>query len=156
MQNKTTDQYFMSLALKEAKHAFNKNEVPIGCVIVLDNKIISKTHNLKIKNKDATAHAEILAIKKACKKFGDWRLENTTMYVTVEPCLMCCGAIIHSRIARLVFSIAEPKMGAVISITNSLDIKNMHHSPKYSYGILEDESKLLMKDFFKKLRNKKE
>lgn len=145
----------MSLALKEAKRGFGKNEVPIGCIIVIDNKVIAKAHNLKIKNNDVTSHAEILAIKKASKKIGDWRLENSVMYVTVEPCLMCCGAIIHSRIKNLVFSTLEPKMGAVVSITNSLDIKNMHHKVKFTYGILEEESKLLMKNFFLELRQNK-
>lgn len=146
----------MSLAIKEAKHAYDKNEVPVGCVIVSEDKLVSKAHNLKIKKKDATAHAEILAIRKASKKFKDWRLENTTMYVTLEPCLMCCGAIIHSRITRLVFSINEPKMGAVVSILKSFDIPKLHHKPIFTCGILEDESKKLMQSFFKKLRRKKE
>jgi len=145
----------MSSALLEANKAFTKNEVPVGCVIVKDNKIISKAHNLKVKNNDVFSHAEILAIKKASKKFKDWRLEDTTIYITLEPCIICCGAIIHSRIKRVVFSSLEPKMGGVISIANLFNIKNLHHKPSYEYGILKSESEAMLKVFFKKLREEK-
>jgi len=155
LANKTIDEYFMSLALLEAKKAMSKNEVPVASILVKDNIIISKAHNLKNKNTDVFSHAEILTIKKAAKKIGDWRLENTTLYVTLEPCILCCGAIIHSRIKRVVFAAKEPKMGAVVSIARLFDIKNIHHKPIYEYGILEYESESLLKFFFKKLREDK-
>lgn len=154
MLNKTTDEYFMNLALLEAKKAFNKDEVPVAAVLVKDNKVISRAHNLKNKNCDVFSHAEILAIKKATKKLGDWRLDDTTLYVTLEPCIICCGAIIHARIKRVVFALKEPKMGAVLSIANLFDIKNLHHKPAYTYDILCNESEALLKNFFKKLRGK--
>jgi tRNA(adenine34) deaminase len=144
----------MGLALDEAKLAFKKKEVPIGAIITLDDKVISKGYNSKITNCDTTSHAEIEAIRKACLVFNDWRLEKTTIYVTSEPCIMCCGAIIHARISKVVFGCFEPKMGGVSSIAKCFDISNLHHKPSYIGGVLEEESKELLQCFFKELRNK--
>lgn len=146
------DEYFMELAIREAKKAFRKGEVPIGAVIELNGKVFSKAHNLRIKKKDALAHAELLAISKACRKLGDWRLKGMTLYVTVEPCLMCAGAIIHSRIDRLVYGCTETKMGAVCSMFKVFNKKGQHHRVLTKGAVLTDNCQSLLKDFFKQLR----
>ena len=149
------DIYFMKQALKEARIAYDKKEVPIGAIIVKDNKIISTGHNLRETTKDPTAHAEVLAIRKAAKKIGDWRLEDAILYVTVEPCIMCAGAIILSRIREVVFATRDPKMGAVVSKTRIFDIKGLNHKVMYREGILKEESQALLKKFFRELRMEK-
>lgn len=148
------DIYFMKEALKEAKKAFNKNEIPVGCVIVLDDQIIARGHNLRQTKKSVLGHAEIMAIQKANKKLDSWILENCTMYVTLEPCSMCAGAILQSRIKRLVFGAYEPKHGACGSIINILDNNEFNHQVEVTSNVLENESSTLLKNFFQILRQK--
>lgn len=148
------DIYFMKEALKEAKKAFNKNEIPVGCVIVLDDQIIARGHNLRQTKKSVLGHAEIIAIQKANKKLDSWILENCTMYVTLEPCSMCAGAILQSRIKRLVFGAYEPKHGACGSIINILDNNEFNHQVEITSNVLENESSTLLKNFFQILRQK--
>lgn len=148
---KNDDIYFMSIALKEAKKAFSKGEVPVGSVIVKDKKIISKSFNLVEKKKSQIYHAEILSILKAQKKLNDWRLNGCTIYVTVEPCLMCISAIKLSRISKLVFGCRDKKFGGVFSLVDIEKIKT-NHKIEIVEGILEEESKALLKEFFKKVR----
>lgn len=146
---------YMNLALKEARKAYDKDEVPIGAVIVKDDKIIARAHNLKEKNKQACAHAEILAIQKACKKLDAWRLEDCDMYVTLEPCPMCAGAIINSRIKNLYIGAMDPKSGAVGSKLNLLKDYKFNHTVNVFNGVLENECSTILKDFFKELRKRK-
>ena len=148
------DIYFMKEALKEAKKAFNKNEIPVGCVIVLDDQIIARGHNLRQTKKSVLGHAEIMAIQKANKKLDSWILENCTMYVTLEPCSMCAGAILQSRIKRLVFGAYEPKHGVCGSIINILDNNEFNHQVEVTSNVLENESSILLKNFFQILRQK--
>ncbi len=144
----------MREALKEAEKAAQKGEVPIGAVIVSDNKIIARGHNLKETAADATAHAEIIAIKKASKKLGRWRLTNSTIYVTLEPCLMCMGALIQARIERLVFGCYDPKAGACGSLYDLSQDKRLNHQIKVTEGVMAVECGKILKGFFKGLRNK--
>jgi len=147
--------YFMKEALKEARKAYKKDETPIGAVIVKDGTIIARGHNEKELKKDATLHAEMTAIKKASKKLGSWRLNNCDMYVTLEPCTMCAGAIIQARIRRLYIGAPDPKAGAAGSVINVFTIKDFNHKVEVIHGILEEECSNLLKDFFKELRAKK-
>lgn len=149
-----TDEYYMKLALTEAKKAFDLGEVPVGAVIVQDDIVISTAYNLREIEKMATAHAEILAIQKACKNLGGWRLPRCTLYVTLEPCPMCAGAIINSRIDRVVFGAYDFKAGSCGSIVNLFDI-DYNHKPIVIGGVLEDECVDLLKSFFKTLRENK-
>ncbi len=145
------DEEFMKLALKEAKKALLINEIPIGCIIVDENnQIIAKAHNIKYKNHDASAHAEILAIRKAGKKRNDWRLDGCTMYVTVEPCLMCTSCILQSRISRLVFGLREEESGGFGSKYDILEKEIFNFDVKKD--VLADESKQLLQGFFKNRR----
>ena len=146
---------YMNLALKESKKAYDKDEVPIGAVIVKDDKIIARAHNLREKNKQACAHAEILAIQKACKKLDAWRLEDCDLYVTLEPCPMCAGAIINSRIKNLYIGAMEPKSGAVGSKLNLLKDYKFNHTVNVYFGVLENECSTILKVFFKELRKRK-
>lgn len=147
------EEKFMKEALKEAKKAFDKDEVPVGAVIVKDNKIIAKAHNIKEQKHDSTSHAEILAIQKACKKLGAWRLSDCDMYVTLEPCSMCAGALINSRIRKLYIGTQDNKTGACGSVLNLLDYKFNHKIEVEKY-ILKDECEEILKVFFKKLRER--
>lgn len=144
----------MREALKEAEKAVQKGEVPIGAVIVSDSKIIAKGHNLKESTADATAHAEIIAIKKASKKLGRWRLTNSIIYVTLEPCLMCMGALIQARIERLVFGCYDPKAGACGSLYDLSQDKRLNHRIKVTEGVMAGECGKILKGFFNGLRNK--
>lgn len=144
----------MHLAIQEAMKASAKAEVPVGCVIVKDNEVIAKAHNLRESTQSALAHAEILAIGKACKKLGSWRLEGCDLYVTLEPCLMCSGAIINSRIRRVIYATPEPKFGAHQSKTNVFEIE-FNHKTEVISGVLAAESNQMLKDFFKTLRSEK-
>lgn len=144
---------FMEAALKEAKKAYDKEEVPVGAVIVKDGKIIARAHNLKEIKKDTTKHAEILAIQKASKKLDAWRLTDCEMYVTLEPCSMCAGAIIASRIKKLYIGTMDLKTGACGSVLNLLDY-NFNHKVEVEKGIMQKECEYILKDFFKKLRKK--
>ena len=149
------DEYFMKLALEEARRAYYLDEVPIGAIIVKNNKVISQAHNLKEINKDATSHAEILAIQNASKVLGGWRLIGCTMYVTVEPCPMCAGAIINSRIEKLVIGTKDLKMGACGSVIDIVQNNCFNHQVNITWGILEEECAYIMKQFFKGLRKRK-
>ena len=142
---------FMKLALKEAKKALLKNEVPIGAVIVKDNKVIARAHNLREKNNLTTSHAEILAIQKANKKLKSWRLDSCTLYVTIEPCPMCAGAIIQSRIKEVVYGASDLKAGSHSSIINLFELP-FNHKVEVKSGILKDESANIISSFFKGLR----
>lgn len=149
-----TKEYFMKEALKEANKALKKNEVPIGAVIVKSGKIIARGHNLRETKKNSLKHAEIIAIDKACKKLKNFRLENVELYVTLEPCTMCAGAIIQSRIPMVIFGAKDEKYGAVVSVANMFEIKS-NHKVEFEQGILEKECSEIIKGFFKKLRNNK-
>ena len=143
----------MQLALNEAQIAMDEGEVPIGAVLVKDNNILAVAHNEVEKKQDSTAHAEIGVIKKGSKKLGQWRLIGTTLYVTVEPCMMCAGAIIFARIKRLVYGIGEPKTGAIESILIPMVESNcFNHRVIIEGGVLADEALVLMQSFFKRLR----
>lgn len=146
---------FMLLALKEAKKAFDKEEIPVGAIIVKNGKIISKAHNLKESKNSATSHAEILAIEKACKKLSSWRLLDCEMYVTLEPCSMCAGALINSRIKKLYIGTDDEKTGACGSKINLLEENLFNHNVQVEKYILKEECSNILKDFFKMLRNKK-
>ena len=146
---------FMRLALKEAQKAFDKEEIPVGVVIVKDGKVISKAHNLKESKNNATSHAEILAIEKACKKLGAWRLLDCEMYVTLEPCAMCAGALINSRIKKLYIGTDDPKTGACGSKLNLLEDFTFNHNVQVEKYILKEECSQILKDFFKMLRKQK-
>jgi tRNA(adenine34) deaminase len=143
----------MKAALKEAQKAFDKNEVPVGAVVVYEDKIIARAHNLRESNQHFHSHAEFLAMMKASKKIGSWRLEDCDVYVTLEPCPMCAGAMIQSRIRKVYYGAKDPKAGATDSLTNLFDVKFNHHVLSEG-NILGSESELLLKKFFKKLRNK--
>lgn len=148
------EEKFMKEALKEAKKAYEKLEVPVGAVIVKDGKVIARAHNLKETKNIATAHAEILAIEKASKKLNSWRLIDCDMYVTLEPCTMCMGAIISARIKNLYIGALDPKTGACGSFVNLSELK-YNHTVNIFKGILQDECEYILKDFFKKLRRNK-
>ncbi len=151
----TEDERYMKEAIKQAKKAYALDEVPIGCVIVQDNKIIACGYNRRNTDKNALAHAEISAIKKASKKTGDWRLEDCTMYVTLEPCQMCAGAIVQSRMKKVVIGAMNPKAGCAGSIINILQMKQFNHQAEMENGILEKECADMLSTFFKELREKK-
>ena len=140
---------FMKKALNEAQMAAQKDEVPVGAVLVDENdELLSAAHNQIINSKDPTAHAEILALRKAAHKIGNYRLLNTTLYVTVEPCPMCMGAIIHARVARVVFGTRDPNWGVAGSLYNFAEDHRFNHRPEIIEGICEHECKKLMQDFF--------
>lgn len=143
---------FMKLALKEAEKAESKEEVPIGCVIVKDGKVISKAFNKRQTKRLSTAHAEILAIEKACRKLGDWRLDGADIYVTLEPCAMCAGAIVNSRIKKVYFGAYEKKGGGVVSKFNILSESGLNHVTDYEGGVMEEQCSETVKNFFKTRR----
>lgn len=145
---------FMFLALEQAKKAQKKDEVPIGAVIVYNGKVISRAFNLMEKKQMATAHAEILAINKACKKLKSWRLLDCELYVTLEPCPMCAGAIANARIKKVYFGAYEPKSGSAESKYKILSDSGLNHSVEYQGGLLEDECAKILKDYFRKKREK--
>lgn len=144
---------YMIEALKEAKKSYKKGDVPVGAVIVKNNKIIARAHNLKECKQIATKHAEIIAIEKACKKLKTWHLDDCVLYVTLEPCLMCSGAILQSRIKTLVYATASEKFGFVESIDQVLNNKKNNHNVMVKKGVCESESQLLLKNFFKNKRS---
>lgn len=146
---------FMREALRQARKAYALDEVPIGCVIVQDNKIIARGYNRRNTDKSALAHAELSAIRKACKKTGDWRLEDCTMYVTLEPCQMCAGAIVQCRMYKVVIAARNPKAGCAGSILNLLQMAQFNHQVLIEDGVLQEESSALLSDFFRNLREKK-
>ena len=146
----------MKEALKEARKAYEKKEIPVGAVIVKDNKIIARAHNIKEEKNDTTKHAEILAIQKASKKLNSWRLNDCIMYVTLEPCSMCAGALIQSRIKKVCIGTMDKKTGACGSILNLLEDFKFNHKVKIETGIMQKECEEILKDFFKILRKDKE
>ena len=148
-------EYFMKQALKEAEKAYKKLEVPVGAVIVKDGKIIARVYNQKETKKDTTKHAEIIAIQKASKKLGSWRLIDCEMYVTLEPCSMCAGAIINSRIKKIYIGTKDEKTGAVGSVLNLLEDYKFNHKVEIESGIMQKECEKILKDFFKELRKSK-
>lgn len=149
------EEKFMKEALKEAIKAYEKEEVPVGAVIVKNGKIIAKAHNLKETKKDTTKHAEILAIQKASKKLNAWRLEDCEMYVTLEPCSMCAGALIQSRIKKVYIGTMDYKTGACGSVFNLFEDYTFNHKVECETGILKEECEKILQDFFKELRKKK-
>ena len=142
----------MRLALAEAGKALGAGEVPIGAVIVLDGTVIGAGYNQPISSSDPTAHAEIVALRAAAARVGNYRLTGATMYVTVEPCLMCVGAMVHARIDTVVFGAAEPKAGALVSMTRAHELPNLNHKLQVEGGVLEGECRAIMQDFFKARR----
>lgn len=147
---------YMKEAIKQAKKAYAIGEVPIGCVIVYENKIIGRGYNRRTIDKNPLAHAEMIAIKKASKKMGDWRLEDCTMYVTLEPCQMCSGAIVQARMKKVVVGCMNPKAGCAGSILNLLQVEKFNHQVELEIGVLQEECSMLMKNFFKELRKAKQ
>ncbi len=145
----------MLLALGQAREASRINEVPVGAVIVSGGQqILSQAHNLRESTQNPVAHAEILAIEAACKKTGSWRLSDATIYITLEPCAMCLGAVVNSRIKRVVFGAPDPKAGAVVSNFGIGLDDTLNHRPEITRSVLEDECSLILKEFFGQLRNK--
>ncbi|MGE3062872.1 MAG: nucleoside deaminase [bacterium] len=154
MKKINIDEKYMRSALKEAEKAFEKNEVPIGCVIVKDGKIIARAHNTMEKDKSTFSHAEIKAIKKAQKREGDWRLNNCTLYSTVEPCLMCISASMLARVKRVVFGCREKNCGGCVSLIDIQKLNGLNHNILVEGGILEKESSEMMREFFIRARKK--
>ena len=153
----TTDEKYMKQAIKQAKKAYAIDEVPIGCIIVRDEdgKVIARGYNRRNTDKNTLSHAELNAIRKASKKLGDWRLEGCTMYVTLEPCQMCAGALVQSRIERVVIGSMNPKAGCAGSVLNLLQIAGFNHQVKIVQGVCQEECSVMLSDFFKELREKK-
>ena len=145
---------YMRQAMKLAQKAAGLGEVPIGCVIEYQGKIIGRGYNRRKTDKSTLAHAEIIAIKKACKKMDDWRLEECTMYVTLEPCQMCAGAIVQARIPKVVIGCMNPKAGCAGSILNILNVPQFNHQVETVYGVLEEECSTMLTEFFKSLRKR--
>lgn len=148
----TKDEIYMKEALRQARKAWKLREVPIGCVIVREEKIIARGYNRRNTDKNTLAHAELLAIRKASRVTGDWRLEDCTMYITLEPCQMCAGAIVQARIPRAVIGSRNPKEGCAGSILNLLNIPQFNHQVELTEGVLEEECSMMMTDFFRQLR----
>ena len=152
MTKQSDDERFMREAYKQAKKAYALGEVPIGCVIVHDGKIIGRGYNRRNTDKSTLSHAEIIAIRKASKVIGDWRLEECTLYVTLEPCQMCAGAIVQARIPRVVMACMNPKAGCAGSVLNILDMPVFNHQAEAVRGVLAEECAALLRTFFKELR----
>lgn len=146
---------FMKAALREAKKAYLLDEVPIGCVIVQNDKIIARGYNRRNTDKNTLAHAELIAIRKACRKTGDWRLEDCMMYITLEPCQMCAGAIVQARIKKVVIGAMNAKAGCAGSVINLLQMTKFNHQVEIETGVLEEECASMLSGFFMKLREKK-
>lgn len=155
LEQRQTDEVYMKEAIRQAKKAYALEEVPIGCVIVHENKIIARGYNRRTTDRNPLAHAEIQAIKKASKKLDDWRLEACTMYVTLEPCQMCSGAIVQSRIKRVVIGCMNPKAGCAGSIMNLLQVPQFNHQVDVTVGVREEACSKMLKQFFQELREKR-
>lgn len=150
----TTDEKYMKEAIRQAKKAESLGEVPIGCVIVYEDRIIARGYNRRKTDKNTLSHAELNAIRKASRAMGDWRLEGCTLYVTLEPCQMCAGAIVQARIPRVVIGCMNPKAGCAGSILNLLQVPEFNHQAEIKSGILEEECSRLLTDFFSQLRRR--
>ena len=155
MNRLSTEEKYMKEAIRQAQKAAKLGDVPIGCVIVYDGKIIGRGYNRRMADKTVLAHAEIIAIRKACKKLDDWRLEDCTMYVTLEPCPMCAGAIVQARIPRVVIGCMNPKAGCAGSVLDMLHEDGFNHQVQTEIGILEEECSHMLSEFFRQLRRKK-
>ena len=151
----TEQERFMKEAIRQAKKARALNEVPIGCVIVCDGKIIARGYNRRNTDKNTLSHAELNAIRRASRKLGDWRLEGCTMYVTLEPCQMCAGALVQSRIDHVVIGSMNPKAGCAGSVLNLLEMDGFNHKVLVTRGVLEEECSQMLSDFFRELREQK-
>ncbi len=151
----TKEEKYMKEAIRQARKAWKLNEVPVGCVIVREDRIIARGYNRRNTDKNTLAHAELLAIRKASRAVGDWRLEDCTMYITLEPCQMCAGAIVQARIPRVVIGSRNPKAGCAGSILNLLDIPAFNHQAELTEGVLGEECSALMTDFFRELRERR-
>lgn len=149
----TEDEKFMTAALKESEKAAAKGEIPVGCVIVLEGKIIARGHNLRESKNDPTAHAEVVALRKAGKKTGSWRLTGATVYVSCEPCPMCAGALVLARVKRVVFGCKDPKAGALESLYQVGQDQRLNHQFEVAGGMLERECRAQLSGFFKKARS---
>ena len=150
----TREEKYMNEAIKQARKAEALGEVPIGCVIVLNDKIIGRGYNRRRNDHTTLAHAEIYAIRKACRTVGDWRLDDAEMYVTLEPCQMCSGAVIQARIRKLYIGAMNPKAGCAGSLINLFEVPGFNHYVDITYGILEERCSKMLKDFFKSLRKR--
>ena len=146
------DEKYMKMAYQEALKAAEEDEVPIGCVIERDGKVLSKAHNRKEEKQNAVRHAEIEAIEKAVKKLGTWHMEDCELYVTLEPCLMCAGAIVNSRITKVYYATRDPKGGAFKSVIDLDELKGINHHPDWEEGLMREECSKLLKDYFRKKR----
>lgn len=146
---------YMKEAIRQAKKARAIDEVPIGCVIVHEGKIVARGYNRRNTDKNTLSHAELTAIKRASKKLGDWRLENCTMYITLEPCQMCAGAIVQARVSEVIIGSMNPKAGCAGSVLNLLEMQEFNHQVSVERGILKEECSKLLSDFFRELREKK-
>ena len=155
MAGLTADERFMKEAIRQARKAEALNEVPIGCVIVYDGKVIARGYNRRNTDRSTVSHAEINAIRKASRKLGDWRLEGCTIYITLEPCQMCSGAIVQARIGRAVIGCMNPKAGCAGSIMNLLQVERFNHQTEITRGVLEEECSEMLSSFFRKLRTEK-
>lgn len=151
----TPDEKYMKEAMRQAKKAWALEEAPIGCVIVYEDKIIARGYNRRNTDKNTLSHAELNAIRKASKKMGDWRLEGCTMYVTLEPCQMCAGAIVQARIPRVVIGSMNPKAGCAGSVLNILEMEGFNHQVQVTRGVLKEECSQMLSAFFQELREKK-
>ncbi len=156
MVQEMSHERFMREALYEAEKALQWGEVPIGAVVVFDGKVIARGHNLRETWKDPTAHAELIALREASRVLGGWRLNGCKLYVTLEPCPMCAGAILLSRVDEVIFGAKEPKFGAAGSIVNLLETDRFNHRPQLTSGILEEECGIILKEFFRERRRNKE
>ena len=152
MTDAQEDARYVDLALVEARRAADAGEVPIGAVVVLDGMVIARAHNAPITLHDPTAHAEVLALRAAARETGNYRLERTIVYTTVEPCLMCCGALVHARVARLVYGAADPKAGAAASLYRILDDGRLNHRVAVTGGVRAEECSALLTEFFRARR----
>lgn len=151
----TEEERYMREAIRQARKAWKLQEVPIGCVIVKDGKIIARGYNRRNTDKNTLAHAELQAIRKASRVVGDWRLEGCTMYITLEPCQMCAGAIVQARIPRVVIGSRNPKAGCAGSILNLLQVPQFNHQVELTEGVLGEECSAMLTDFFRELRNRR-
>ena len=151
----TADEKFMREAIRQAKKAYALDEVPIGCVIVYEGKIIARGYNRRNTDKNTLSHAELIAIKKASRKLGDWRLEGCTMYITLEPCQMCAGAMVQARVTEAVSGSMNPKAGCAGSVLNILEMEGFNHQVNVRRGVMEEECSRMLSGFFRELREKK-
>lgn len=151
----TREERYMKEAIKQARKAYALGEVPIGCVIVYEDKIIARGYNRRVTDKNTLSHAELNAIKKASKRLGDWRLDNCEMYITLEPCQMCAGAIVQSRVKKVYAGCMNPKAGCAGSILNLLNVPQFNHQVEFEQDILHDECSLMLTSYFKEMRERK-